>query len=210
MGEDVRLALEFYRPEDGRYPGEPNTTRVVALDGVPSHSEPGWVPPDIVLRGPTYEDRRTQGSWPRAFNRTVLIGDVTGDGRPDLLIEPEFRELHVFIGVEGPEMFDPRPQKVAVILPGDEEYTWLTDLNNDGRQDILLHHRFTLRDAHGALKRPPGAEPQRVTIRARVCLTPSRAMPVRCPNWVRLGRLRRNGRRDPEQARGGAGRDAVG
>jgi hypothetical protein len=162
MGDDVQLALEFYRTEDGLYPGQPNATRTIALDGVPSHREPGWVPLDIALRGPTHESRKTQRRWPRAFNRTLLIGDVTGDGRSDLLIEPEFRELHVFVGVAGPELFDRRPQKVAVILPNDEEYTWLTDLNKDGKQDILLHHRFTLRDAHGAPKRPPGGEPQRV------------------------------------------------
>lgn len=89
---------------------------------------------------------------------------MTGDGRSDLLIEPEFRELHVFVGVPGPDVFDRRPQEVAVTLPIDEEYAWLTDLNKDGKQDILLHHRFPLRDVHGAPKRPPGAEPQRVTM----------------------------------------------
>ena len=77
MGDDIQLDLEFYQTEDGLYPDKPNATRRIALDGVPSHREPGWVPLDIVLRGRTHESRKTQKSWTRAFNRTLLIGDVT-------------------------------------------------------------------------------------------------------------------------------------
>ena len=163
MGDDVVLNLEFYRTGDGPFPDAPNAIHRIALDGVPSHREPGWVPLDILLRGGTHESRMTQQAWPRAFNRTLLIGDVTGDGRSDLLIEPEFRELHVFAGVPGPDLFARRPRKVAVSLH-DGEFAWLVDLDRDGRQDILVHHPFTLRDAHGARKRPPGTEPHRVTI----------------------------------------------
>ncbi len=36
-------------------------------------------------------------------------------------------------------------------MPGDEEYTWLTDLDEDGRQDVLIH-------------RPSATEPHRVTL----------------------------------------------
>ena len=49
-------------------------------------------------------------------------------------------------------------------VPNDEEYVWLVDLNKDGEQDILLHDPFTLRDAHGARRRPPGTEPHRVNM----------------------------------------------
>ena len=71
--------------------------------------------------------------------------------------------LRVFVGVPGPDLFARRPQTVAVTLH-DEEYTWLVDLNRDGKQDILMHHPFTLRDAHGAPRRPPGTEPHRVKV----------------------------------------------
>ena len=88
---------------------------------------------------------------------------MTGDGRSDLLIEPEFRELHLYPGVPEPDLFARQPRKVEVSLH-DGEYAWLADLDRDGRQDILVHHPFTLRDAHGAAKLPPGSEPHRVTI----------------------------------------------
>ena len=164
MGDDIWLSLEFYQMEGGHYPSKPNTIRRLALDGVPSHREPGWVPLDIVLRGRTHERRNAQKSYPRAFNTTLLIGDVTGDGRLDLLLSDHPRIMAVFVGVPGPEMFAQQPQEVAVAIPNDEEYTWLVDLNKDGVQDILMHHPFTQRDAHGAPIRPPGTEPHRVTM----------------------------------------------
>ena len=89
---------------------------------------------------------------------------MTGDGLADLLIGDHPRIMDIFVGVSGPGLFAQQPQKVAVAVPNDEEYTWLVDLNKDGKQDILMHHPFTLRDAHGARRLPPGAEPQRVTM----------------------------------------------
>lgn len=164
MGDDIGLGLEFYQMDEGRYPDTSNTTRGIALDGVPSHREPGWVPLGVVLRGATHERRNAQKSYTRAFNATLRIGDVTGDGRSDLLIADHPRIMVVFVGVPGPEIFAQHAQKVAVALPNDEEYTYLVDLNKDGVQDILMHHPFTLRDAHGARKLPPGTEPHRVRL----------------------------------------------
>ena len=164
MGDDVWLNLAFYRMEAGRVPGRPDATRRIQLDGAPSPREPGWVPLDVVLMGGSHALRDDRGDYRRAFNKNLFIGDVTGNGRFDLLVEWTHRELHVFAGVPGPELFAPQPQKVAVELPNDGEYAWMTDLNRDGRQDIVMHHTFTKRDAHGAPMELPGNEPHRVTL----------------------------------------------
>jgi hypothetical protein len=164
MGGGILLDFEFYQTGDGLYPDEPNATRRLGFIGASDHRTPGWVPLDLVLRGGTHESRKTQKGWPRAFNKNFLIGDVTGDGRADLLFERTFRGLDVFVGVPGPDLFARRPQKVAVVVPNDGEYTWLVELNKDGKQDILMHHPFTLRDIHGTPKRPPGTEPHRVVM----------------------------------------------
>jgi hypothetical protein len=105
-----------------------------------------------------------QKRWPRAFNKHFLVGDVTGDGRSDLLIEKTFRGLALMVGMPTPGLFDRRSRNVAVVVPNDNEYTWLMDLNKDGKQDILMHHPFTLRDVHRAPKLPPGSERHRVTM----------------------------------------------
>jgi len=36
------------------------------------------------------------------------------------------------------------------IVPYKEEYTWVTDLNRDVKQDIIMHHPFTRQDIHGS------------------------------------------------------------
>ena len=73
---------------------------------------------------------------------SMLFGDVNGDGLPDLLVQHGQKELHVFNGVPGPNLFAKQPQKVEITMPY-EEYTWLVDLNKDGVQDILMHHPST-------------------------------------------------------------------
>ena len=185
-GDSIWLNSEFYRMEGGRYRNSPNAIRRVALAAGPS--SPGWVPLDLVLRGATHESWKTQvrtidleggmatakdwrrlskissKSYPPAFNNTLLIGDVTGDGRSDLIIGTHPWILQVFVGVPEPYLFARRSHEVAVAVPNDEEYTWLVDLNKDGKQDILMHHPFTQRDDFGAPIRPPGTDPHRVTM----------------------------------------------
>ena len=80
----------------------------------------------------------------------MLIGDVNGDRRSDLLVQQGRDELRVFLGVPGPDLFTRRPQKVAIAM-SNEEYIWLVDLNRDGKQDIVMHHSTA-------------TEPHRVTV----------------------------------------------
>lgn len=164
MGDDVWLNVDFYRVRDGRIPERATATRRIQLDGAPSPREPGWVPLEVVLQGGKHARRRDRDQYLRAFNKNLFIGDVTGNGRANLLIEWTHRELHIYEGVPDPGLFADEPQKVTIELPNDEEFAWMTDLNRDDRQDIVMHHPFTKRDAHGAPIELPGTESHRVTL----------------------------------------------
>ena len=113
------------------------------------------------MEGDSYPDERDAAYKIKAYTPgdsgkkamhfpSLLFGDVNGDTLPDLLVQHGQKELHVFNGIPGPNLFAKKPQKVEVTMP-DEEYAWLVDLNKDGVQDILMHH-------------PSTTEPHRVTM----------------------------------------------
>ena len=126
LTDSLSIDLKSYRMEGGVYLDKPNATRKIRTTAIGKSGGKAWHLP------------------------SVMIGDVNGDGRSDLLVQNGRKELHVFIGVPGPDIFNRKPQKVAVAMP-DEEYTWLVDLTKDGKQDILMHH-------------PSTTEPHRVTM----------------------------------------------
>ena len=118
--------LDFFRMEDGLYADRPSAVR------------------EIRPRSP-----RKTGE--RAFWPAVRLGDLNGDGRSDLLVARNRKRLDIHLGVPGPALFAKRPQRIVVTVPEDEEYTWLADLDLDGKQDILMHH-------------PSATGPHRVTV----------------------------------------------
>jgi len=126
LTRSVSLDLEFYRIDGGSYPDKPSAVHKTRIYAFNESGERASVLP------------------------AVLLGDVNGDGYSDLLVGRSRKELRVYIGVPGPELFTRRHQKVAIDLSGDE-YTWLMDLNRDGKQDVLMHH-------------PSTTEPHRVSI----------------------------------------------
>ncbi len=117
-GSASPLDLEFYRMEGGLYPDKRTAKR------------------KIKVVSPGKSARRA------SILPSVMIGDVDGDNRSDLLVQELRKELQVFLGVPGPDLFARKPLRVAVAMPN-EEYTWLVDLNKDGKQDILMHHPST-------------------------------------------------------------------
>jgi hypothetical protein len=125
----ISMGAELYRMEDGFYPDKATSTHKIKIK-IKADSDP-------------------HGGRDAGFFPAVLVGDVNGDGRSDVLVGKNREELHVFLG--GPELLASQPQKVAVTLPGDERNSWLVDLNQDGKQDVLMHH-------------PSTTEPHRVTI----------------------------------------------
>ena len=114
-GKSVALDVEFYRMADGVFP-----------------------------RRPTAKHRIRPRLYPLGkgvFFPPVLLGDLHSDGRIDLVVGKGREELHLYAGVDAPGAFARKPQTVQVALPDDERDTRLVDLNNDGRQDILIYNR---------------------------------------------------------------------
>ena len=87
----------------------------------------------------------------------MLIGDVNGDSRSDLLVQQGRNELRVFLGAPGPDLFARRPQKVAVAMPN-EEYMWTS---KDGPPHAPPVH--ATRCSRGP-ETTAGTEPHRVTM----------------------------------------------
>ena len=76
----------------------------------------------------------------RVFFPAVLLGDVNGDNRSDLIIGKHWNEMHIYLGIPEQKLFAKQPQKVKVRMPNDERNMWLVDMNNDKKLDILIHH----------------------------------------------------------------------
>ncbi len=112
----VSFDLKFYRMDGGRYPDEPNAKRKFKSEMDP------------------FDDRK------ESFFPFVLLGDVDGDGRSDLVMAKDRDEMQVFKGIAGKGVFAKRAQKIKTDIPIEEYYTRMVDLNQDGKQDILMHH----------------------------------------------------------------------
>lgn len=117
LTRSLPLDLDIYRMDDGAYAEKPDVARKFKVH----------IPGDSGEKSALYPP--------------VLIGDVTGDGRADLIVGRGTRELRVYPGVQGPDLFARRPASLAVATPREEEYAWLADLDGDGTQEVIMHLR---------------------------------------------------------------------
>ena len=114
-GKSITIDLVLHRQHDGAYGRRPDVERRVRTRFAP------------------FDDRGVH--FP-----AVLIGDVTGDGRVDLLTGERWDRLSVFLGVPTPDLLAADPIQVVVEVPADERRAMLADLGRDGRQDVVIHH----------------------------------------------------------------------
>jgi hypothetical protein len=75
------------------------------------------------------------------FVPAVLSADVTGDGRHDLLVQKDLETLFVYPGEATDRLFAKSPIKLEMALPQEREGFVVTDLDHDGRDELILHVR---------------------------------------------------------------------
>lgn len=126
LGTTITLTGEIHRLEDGSFPERPVFKQNIKCD--------------IEHGG------RDQGFFP-----AMVVGDVNGDGRTDVLVGKNRQELYIYLGEPGPGVLSKKARKFSATLPSDERNTWLADINGDASQDIVLQH-------------PANTEPGRVTL----------------------------------------------
>ena len=114
VGNSISMNLQSYRLQKDEYPHLPSYQRKIR--------------PELGIKSGNL------------FFPLVLVGDVNGDGRTDLLLRESRGALSVFKGVPGPTLFSNEPQIIPMNFPQDERHIWLVDLNRDNRQDILALH----------------------------------------------------------------------
>ena len=68
----------------------------------------------------------------------VLGADVTGDGRKDLLVQKGEGTLLVYPGQSGEKMFAKKAIKLSLDLPESQDGFLVHDLDNDGRDELIL------------------------------------------------------------------------
>ncbi|MDP6416968.1 MAG: hypothetical protein QGG54_18330, partial [Gammaproteobacteria bacterium] len=123
----ISIDIEFYKIVDGVYPESPNGLLKIKPDR------------EFFLggRGP--------------FFPTVMLGDVNGDERADLLVGENWEELTVYTGVSSPALLASEPRIIpAAMTANGEQDARVVNLNRDNKQDVTIHH--------------PNAEPQKLVV----------------------------------------------
>ena len=80
LTDSISVDLEFYRMDSGIYSNRRSATRKI-------------------------KTHPTGKSGGRTLFSSVMIGDVNGDRRSDLLVQQGQEELRVYLGVPGPHLF---------------------------------------------------------------------------------------------------------
>lgn len=113
-GHSIAIDIEIRRQAEGAFPAKPSASLKVR--------------PKLALLGSG------------VFFPPVLVGDVGGDGLPNLLVGTSPGELRIFDGIPYPKSRELYSQTLATPLPDNERMTWLADMNGDARLDIVICH----------------------------------------------------------------------
>ena len=115
VGNSISMDVAVYRLENDAYPKKPDIRRKIRTPFAPFDK-----------RGVLFP--------------TILSGDVNGDGRMDLLAVERWDELSIYLGMNSPQLLSKESLDVAVEVPVDERFVRVSDLNNDGHDDLVIQY----------------------------------------------------------------------
>ena len=115
VGNSISMDVAVYRLDNGAYPERPDIRRKIRTPFAPFDK-----------RGVLFP--------------TILSGDVNGDGRMDLLAVERWDELSVYLGINNPQLLSKESLDVAVEVPVDERFVKVSDLNDDGHDDLVIQY----------------------------------------------------------------------
>lgn len=72
-------------------------------------------------------------------NPVVTLLDVNGDKLQDLMLSDD-NTLKIYLGTDNARLFAKKPQKYETVIPDQGEMLVTSDINNDGKDDILIKY----------------------------------------------------------------------
>ncbi|UJF22580.1 FG-GAP repeat domain-containing protein [Shewanella sp. OMA3-2] len=70
----------------------------------------------------------------------ITLGDLNGDGFQELLLSDTEKRLKIFPGQSGGTPFSSRSDELEFTLPKEGSLVSVTDINHDGKDDLLVHY----------------------------------------------------------------------
>jgi hypothetical protein len=116
LSGSVSIPVMFYEQgEDGQFSEDPNYRKKISVD---------------------FDMSSGQSSVP-----VVEMTDIDGDGNKDLILSKENESLRIYKASPGKKkMFAKRAIEIDIDLPKNGEQLTTTDLNGDGKGDLVMHY----------------------------------------------------------------------